>query len=152
VESPRTLGALVEDLRGLAASFDVIVADFSASELAEGALFAALEQQNPAVVVANCDHFGRTGPYARWQGDDVTDHRMGAYWAIAGDPAREPLRVPAYQAQFHAGMHLALAALAAARYARLTGEGQEVEVTGVEAMLGAHWSTTIAWTHEGRVL
>jgi crotonobetainyl-CoA:carnitine CoA-transferase CaiB-like acyl-CoA transferase len=49
-------------------------------------------------------------------------------------------------------MHLTFAALAAVRHARLHGAGQEVEVSAVEAMLGAHLSTVLAWTHEGRVL
>ena len=128
-----------------------MIADFALPELGPGELFARLRPTNPAVVAANADHFGREGPYARWAGDELTDYALGGYWAIAGDPAREPLRVPGHQAQFHAGLQLALAALAALRHARRTGEGQEVEVSAAEAMLGAHWSTTVAWTHEGRV-
>ena len=148
----RLFAAMVPLLPSVAASFDLVLTDFSANEQAEGELLALLEPWNPRIVVANADHFGRSGPYARWQGDELTDYAMGGYWSIAGDPAREPLRVPGYQAQFHAGMQLALAALASTRHAKATGQGQEVEVTGVEAMLGAHWSTTIAWTHEGRIL
>ena len=135
----------------LALEFDIVVTDFTASELAFGELFGRLSETNPAIIVANADHFGRSGPYAHWTGDELTDWAMGGYWAIGGDPAREPIRVPGYQAQFHAGMHLALAILAARRYALRTGAGQEIEVTGMEAVLGAHWSTTVAWTHEGRV-
>lgn len=146
------LDELLRRVEALASEFDLILTDFDAGELAEGALFERLRAFNPAIVVANADHFGRTGPYAGWKGDEFTDYAMGGYWAIAGDPGKAPLRVPGYQAQFHAGMQLALASLAAARHARLTGEGQEIEVTGVEAVLGAHWSTTVAWTHEGRVL
>jgi crotonobetainyl-CoA:carnitine CoA-transferase CaiB-like acyl-CoA transferase len=137
----------------LAGSFDLIVTDFSAHEVPnEGDLIQAVHPFNPRCVVANVDHFGRSGPYARWHGDEYTDYALGGYWALAGDADREPLRVPGYQAQFHAGQQLAIAALAALRHARLTGRGQAVEVTAVEAMLGAHWSTTIAWTHEGRIL
>ncbi|MGH2598674.1 MAG: CoA transferase, partial [Dehalococcoidia bacterium] len=153
VERSFALPGLLDRLPALVARFDLVITDFSAVEVAdEGALYQALRPFNPGVVVANVDHFGRTGPYARWAGDELTDYALGGYWAIAGDPAREPLRVPGYQAQFHAGMQLAIAALAALRHARRTGEGQEVEVSAVEAMLGAHWSTTVAWTHEGRVL
>ncbi|MEO6043006.1 MAG: CoA transferase, partial [Tepidiformaceae bacterium] len=144
--------AMLQQLASLAASFDLVVTDFSAPELAQGDLLTSLEPWNPAIVVANADHFGRHGPYAGWTGDELTDYAMGGYWSLAGDPTREPLRVPGYQAQFHAGMQLALAALAAARHAKRTGQGQEVESTGVESMLGAHWSTTVAWAHEGRVI
>ncbi len=146
------LAELLERAESLAASFDLIVTDFSQQEVGEDELVRRLRRFNPSLVVANVDHFGRTGPCARWAGDELTDYAMGGYWAIAGDPGEPPLRVPGFQAQFHGGMQLALASLAALRHARLTGEGQEVEVSSLEAMLGAHWSTTVAWTHEGRVL
>jgi crotonobetainyl-CoA:carnitine CoA-transferase CaiB-like acyl-CoA transferase len=153
VAERQPLEELLARLPALAASFDLVVTDFSARELPdEGALYQLLRPYNPRIVVANVDHFGRSGPYAHWSGDEYTDYALGGYWALAGDAEREPLRVPGYQAQFHAGQQLALAALAALRHAARTGEGQEVEVTAVEAMVGAHWSTTVAWTHEGRIL
>lgn len=143
--------ALLAALPRLAPHFDLVVTDFSLPELEQDALVDLLSPANPAIVVANADHFGRSGPYARWAGDELTDYALGGYWSIAGDPEREPLRVPGHQAQFHAGLQLAFASLAALRHARRAGEGQEIEVSAAEAMLGAHWSTTVAWTHEGRV-
>ena len=142
---------LLAVLPRVAPRFDLVITDFALPELAEDELFALLRPTNPAIVVANADHFGRSGPYARWAGDELTDYAMGGYWSIAGDPEQEPLRVPGHQAQFHAGLQLTYAALVALRHARLTGEGQELDVSAAEAMLGAHWSTTVAWTHEGRV-
>jgi crotonobetainyl-CoA:carnitine CoA-transferase CaiB-like acyl-CoA transferase len=147
----------IDELRTLlvrqAGRFDLVITDFSAVEAPSGeGLLDELRPFNPALVVANADHFGHSGPYARWTGDEYTDYALGGYWSLAGDPGRPPLLVPGYQSQFHAGMLLSIAALAALRHARATGEGQEVEVCAVEAMLAAHWSTTVAWTHEGRVL
>ncbi len=142
---------LLAALPHLALYYDLVVTDFALAEVEQDAIFALARPANPAIVVANADHFGRSGPYASWAGDELTDYALGGYWSIAGDPEREPLRVPGHQAQFHAGLQLAFAALAALRSARQTGEGQEIEVSAAEAMLGAHWSTTIAWTHEGRV-
>jgi crotonobetainyl-CoA:carnitine CoA-transferase CaiB-like acyl-CoA transferase len=151
-DQPCSLDELLVRLPALTANVDLLITDFDARELPpERSLYLSLRETNPRLVVANADHFGRSGPYARWSGDEYTDYALGGYWAIAGDPERAPLKVPGPQAQFHAGLQLAIAALAALRHARLSGEGQEVEVTGVEAMLGAHWSTTVAWTHEGRV-
>jgi len=143
--------ALLAALPRLAPDFDLVLTDFALPELEQDALFELLTPANPAIVVANADHFGRSGPYASWAGDELTDYALGGYWSIAGHPEREPLRVPGHQAQFHAGLQIAFAALAALRHARRTGEGQEIEVSAAEAMLGAHWSTTVAWTHEGRV-
>lgn len=152
VERETPISEVLVHLERLAPMFDVIITDFTAPEVGQGDLLKRLLPRNPTIVVANVDHFGRTGPYANWVGDELTDYAMGGYWAIAGDPGQPPLRVPGYQAQFHGGMQLAIATLAAIRHARLTGEGQEVEATALDAMLGAHWSTTVAWTHEGRIL
>ena len=152
IEEHQSQESLLHTLDKLAPEFDLILTDFVASECPFGGTYERLRNANPALVVANADHFGREGPYAYWTGDEVTDYAMGGYWALAGDPGHPPLRVPGFQGQFHVGMQLALAAVSAARYARLTGRGQEVECTGIEAMLGAHWSTTVAWTHEGRIL
>ncbi|HCU99704.1 MAG TPA: hypothetical protein DGL25_00760, partial [Dehalococcoidia bacterium] len=143
--------ALLDKLPAIAPYFDLILTDFTLPELEQDVLFRLLKTSNPAIVVANADHYGRTGPYARWAGDELTDYALGGYWSIAGLPEREPLRVPGHQAQFHAGLQVAFASLAGLRHARRTGEGQEIEVSAADAMLGAHWSTTVAWTHEGRV-
>ena len=146
------LPELLDQLPFLANQFDLFITDFNASEFLEGKLIELLSKSNPLLVIANVSHFGRTGPYAFWEGDELTDYALGGYWAIAGDPNSDPIRVPGQQAQFHGGTQLAFAAIVALRHARLAKIGQEVDVSCAEAMLGAHWSTTIAWTHEGRVL
>ena len=152
VDDPRPLAEMLSAVERLAGSYDVVVTDLEAGEQAEGELHARLAPYNPAVVVATASHFGRTGPYAGWAGDELTDYAMGGYWNLAGSPDREPLRVPGQQAQLHCGLALALAATAAARHARRTGRGQEVEASAVEAMLGAHWDATVTWTHTGGVV
>ena len=152
VKQPASCSELLDRLDPLAPSFDIILSDFSATEVGEGDLHARLKAGNPAIIAANVSHLGRGGPYATWTGDEVTDYALGGYWAIGGEPDRPPLRVPGYQAQFHGGMQLAIATLAALRHARDSGCGQAVETSSVEAMIAAHWSTTVAWTHEGRIL
>ncbi|MBC9732341.1 CaiB/BaiF CoA-transferase family protein [Nocardioides marmotae] len=144
--------AVVTALEPLASEVDVVVVDLEAHESGEGDLLSRLQPLNPGLVLAVCSHFGRSGPYAGWVGDELTDYALGGYWGFGGDPAREPLRVTGQQAQFHAGLALSLAAVAAVRHARRTGRGQEVEVSAVEAMIGSHWDATIAWTHAGTTI
>src|SRR5712691_2259050 len=105
VRRHETIEAVLDRLTALAGSFDLLITDFTAAEQPEAALRERLAPRNPALVVANVDHFGRSGPYADWAGDELTDYALGGYWALAGDPARPPLRVPGYHAQFLAGTH-----------------------------------------------
>jgi crotonobetainyl-CoA:carnitine CoA-transferase CaiB-like acyl-CoA transferase len=152
VRRPADLRSVAPVLRRAAGSIDVLVTDFSAAEFGPGQLYRRLSRANPALVVAVASHFGRSGPYAGWSADELTDYAMGGYWGLAGSPGRPPLRVPGYQAQFHGGLVLACATLAAVRAAAATGDGQEVEVSAAEAMIGSHWDATIAWTHVGTTL
>jgi crotonobetainyl-CoA:carnitine CoA-transferase CaiB-like acyl-CoA transferase len=152
VSEHRPLPDLLATLPGLIGEYDVLITDFDADEQSEGELYELLAPYNPALVVANLSHYGRTGPYAGWVGDELTDYALGGYWGLAGHPDREPLRVPGHQAQFHGGLNLSLAAAAAVREARRTGRGQEVDAAAYEAMLGSHWDATVTWTHTGGII
>src|SRR5688572_17002646 len=67
---------VLEAVSRCARSFDIVISDFSASEMPQEGLFRALRLKNLAVVVANAEHFGRHGPYSRWTSDDLTDYAM----------------------------------------------------------------------------
>jgi len=106
---------------------------------------------NPGAVVISLSPYGRSGERAGWQATPFTEWATGGYFYFAGDPAREPLSLPGYQAEFHAGLHAGVAALAGLWHARETGEGQRVEISHQEACLNDHsWLTTM-WTHTGKV-
>ncbi len=106
----------------------------------------------PRVVHVSITHTGLTGPYRDWAGDEITDYAMGGYLYFGGDPGREPLMAPGYQAQHHAGMQGALAALVGLAERDRSGEGQTIDVSAVEAMLSAHSWTSVAWSHEGQIM
>lgn len=111
-----------------------------------------LQHANPALVHVSLTHFGLTGPYRDWQGDEITDYAMGGYLFFGGDPERGPLMVPGFQAQHHAGMQGAIAALVALGERDRSGLGQVIDVSTVEAMLSAHSWTSVSWSHEGQVM
>ena len=114
-------------------------------------LDAALKAANPSAVVISVTPYGRSGPRADWQASALTEWSTGGYHYIAGDPARAPLALPGFQAEFHAGLHGGVAALAGLWHARNTGEGQGVEITHQEATLNDHSWLTATWTHQGVV-
>ncbi|MBI5948897.1 MAG: CoA transferase [Chloroflexi bacterium] len=137
-------------IAGLAAHADIVL--HAERGAAADDLDAALRAANPAAVVLSLSPYGRSGPRAGWEATELTEYATGGFHYFGGDPAREPISLPGFQAEFHAGMQAAIAALAGAWHARETGEGQCVEVSHQEAILGAHaWLTTM-WTHQGKVM
>jgi crotonobetainyl-CoA:carnitine CoA-transferase CaiB-like acyl-CoA transferase len=102
-------------------------------------------------IVISLSPYGRWGEKATWQATPFTEWATSGFFYFAGDPAREPLSIPGFQAEFHAGLHAGVAALAGLWHARRTGEGQRVEISHQEACLNDHaWLTTM-WTHAGNV-
>jgi crotonobetainyl-CoA:carnitine CoA-transferase CaiB-like acyl-CoA transferase len=140
-------------VRRLVRDADVLLTAAQPGDLARAGLEPErLREEQPALVHVSITHFGVTGPYRDWQGDEITDYAMGGYLAFGGDPERGPLMVPGYQAQHHAGMQGAIAALAALAERDRSGLGQFVDISAVEAMLSAHSWTSVSWSHEGQVM
>lgn len=105
----------------------------------------------PRAVILSVSPYGRSGEKAGWLATPFTEWATSGFFYFAGDPAREPLSLPGFQAEFHAGLHAGVAALAGLWHARETGEGQRVELSHQEACLNDHaWLTTM-WTHAGHV-
>ncbi|MFT3853356.1 MAG: CoA transferase [Ilumatobacteraceae bacterium] len=103
-------------------------------------------------VVVDVSPFGRSGPYADWASSDIVTWAMGGYLYFTGAPDREPIWVPGPQAELHAGVHAAIAALVGVHERRASGLGQHVEVSHLEAMLVAHAWLVTSWAANGQLL
>ena len=142
-----------ERVRSLAACVDILVESFEPGYMDSiGLGHESLSAVNEALVFTSVTHFGQTGPYRHWKSDEITDFAMGGYMYFCGNAEREPLMMNNNQPMLHAGAQSAIASMAALRWARMTGTGQHVDVSSVEAMLSAHAWTSTSWTHEGIVL
>ena len=142
-----------ERVHGLAQTTDILVENFDPGYMDSiGLGYEALSAVNRALVFTSITHFGQTGPYRNWKSDEITDFAMGGYMYFCGHAEREPLMMNNNQPMLHAGAQAAIASMAALRWARMTGEGQQVDVSSVEAMLSAHAWTSTSWTHEGVIL
>ena len=140
-------------VHGLASEADILVESFEPGYLDSiGLGYEAVSDSNQALVYTSVTHFGQTGPNRHWKSDEITDYAMGGYMYFGGHADREPLMMNNNQPMLHAGAQAAIASLSALRWARLTGEGQHIDVSSVEAMLSAHAWTSTSWTHEGVVL
>ncbi len=85
--------------------------------------------------------YGVTGPYAAWRGGPLADWAAGGYFAITGEPEREPLTGPERLCGYVGGYTAAIAAEAALHARRRTGLGQHADISTMEAMLSVHQST-----------
>lgn len=149
IERPQDRRRLLD----LAAKSDIVIESFLPGRLAElGLDYLRLSRKHQALVLTSLTHFGQTGRWRHWQGEEIVSWALSGYMYFGGDPQREPLMVNNNQTQLHAGAHAAMASLAALWWARRTGQGQHVDVSAFEVMLTNHLWTSMQWTHEGIVV
>lgn len=119
----------------LAAESDVVVESFKPGYLSGlGLDYERLEKVNPTLIMASISYFGQEGPYSQYEGSEIVAYAFSGYMYITGDPDREPLKAGGYQSEYHGGISAAMAVLAALNYRDLTGEGQYIDVSTVEAI------------------
>ncbi len=106
----------------------------------------------PEAIRVQLSHFGTDGPYARWHGTDLTDYALGGHLYLTGDPEREPLRGPANQPAYAAGLYGFVGAMTALFAREQTGAGQTVEVSHVQAMVALHQFTLLRYAMTEDVL
>jgi crotonobetainyl-CoA:carnitine CoA-transferase CaiB-like acyl-CoA transferase len=127
--------------RGIALIHDLVQsADIVVENLRPGAIdrlglgFDALIQMNPRLVYVAMSMWGNEGPLAYQTGYAPCFAALGGVSARVGYGGEAPAGMNVRYADSTFGAYTTLAALAALRHSRLTGEGQYVDVAAVEAM------------------
>jgi len=120
----------------LAAHSDVVIENFRPGTAdAWGIGYAAVRAVRPDVVYVSISGFGQWGPDHDRVGYDPLAQAASGFLSLNGSPDGEPVKSPTFLADDFAGVHAALAALAALRHRDRTGEGQHVDVALLDAML-----------------
>jgi formyl-CoA transferase len=120
----------------LAARSDVVVESFRPGVAdAFGIGFEAVRGVRPAVVYVSISGFGQFGPDHSRPGYDPLAQAASGFLSLNGDPAGPPVKAPTFLGDDLAGLHAALACLAALRHRDASGEGQHVDVSLLDAML-----------------
>ena len=120
----------------LAKTADVLVENFRPGTLeAWGLGYDAVRAVRPDVVYVSISGYGQFGPLADRVGYDPLAQAMSGFLSLNGSPDGEPVKSPTFLADDLAGVHAALAALAALRHRDHTGEGQRIDVSLLDAML-----------------
>jgi crotonobetainyl-CoA:carnitine CoA-transferase CaiB-like acyl-CoA transferase len=142
----------IQVLKSLVEQSDVLVENFAPRVMASlGLDFEALQQINPSLVMTSISNFGQTGPYRDYKAADIVEYAMGGLMYISGAYDREPLKHAFNQAQFKAGTDAASATLMAMYHQRLTGEGQQVDVSIQEAVATGLRDVVNNFTYTGAV-
>jgi len=115
---------------------DVVVENFRPGTLAGWGLgYADVAARNPRAVYVSISGYGQYGPDHRKVGYDPLAQAASGFLSLNGEPDGEPVKAPTFLADDLAGLHAALAALAALRHRDATGRGQHVDVSLLDALL-----------------
>lgn len=113
--------------------------------------YETLRARNPRIVLGSISGFGQSGPYAERGGVDQIAQGMGGLMSVTGLPGTEPTRVGIPVADLAAGLYLAFGILVALHERERTGEGQWVQTSLLEAMVGMMDFQVTRYTVDGEV-
>jgi len=123
-------------VRQLAQASDALVENFRTGALDRMGLgYEDLRTLNPGLVYCSISGYGRTGPYAERPGYDFIIQAEGGLMGIIGPEEGPPYRVGVPIVDITSGMFAATAILAALRARDVTGEGQLVDISLLDAQV-----------------
>jgi crotonobetainyl-CoA:carnitine CoA-transferase CaiB-like acyl-CoA transferase len=131
-------------LLALLPQFDVLVDSLTEQRAAALELTPPrLRAARPGLTIVSVTPWGRTGPRADRQGDELTVQALSGFASLHGEPPREPLRLPGWQMECFAGTYAAIGVLGAL----LDGGGRTFDVGVLEAAICAMESRLSSWEY-----
>jgi crotonobetainyl-CoA:carnitine CoA-transferase CaiB-like acyl-CoA transferase len=125
-----------EVFRRLAGKADVIVENFRPDVKANlGIDYESIRKINPRIVYGSISGFGQDGPYHKRPGFDQIAQGMGGLMSITGAPGEGPMRVGIPVADLSAGLFCAMGILTALLEREVSGEGQWVQTSLLQAQI-----------------
>jgi crotonobetainyl-CoA:carnitine CoA-transferase CaiB-like acyl-CoA transferase len=126
----------VKILKQLTDRADVVVENFRPDvKFRLGIDYEALAKTNERLVYGSISGFGQDGPYVNRPGFDQIAQGMGGLMAITGEPDAGPMRAGIAVADSSAGLYCAMGILTALLEREVSGKGQWVQVSLLQAMI-----------------
>ncbi|MBG82782.1 MAG: CoA transferase [SAR202 cluster bacterium] len=120
----------------LVAEADVVVENYRPDvKYRLGADYQTLEGINERIILVSISGFGQDGPYGNRAGFDQIAQGMGGLMSITGAPGDGPMRVGIPVADLCAGMFAAQGTMLALLEREVSGKGQWVQTSLLEAMI-----------------
>jgi crotonobetainyl-CoA:carnitine CoA-transferase CaiB-like acyl-CoA transferase len=117
---------------------DVVVESFSPGVMDRlGLGYSVLEKINPKLVMTSISNFGQYGPYRDFAMSELTLNAVSGFMASCGLPDREPTKRGENCEQYQSGLTAFVATMGALFTSRFQGEGQYIDFSLMEAMLGS---------------
>ena len=117
---------------------DILVESFSPRVMPSlGFDYAAVREENEAIVMTSISNFGQNGPYRDYRMSELVLNAMGSCMKMVGQADREPLKLGGNVLQYQAGVLAATATMTALLGSRRSGSGQQIDVSLLETALGS---------------
>jgi crotonobetainyl-CoA:carnitine CoA-transferase CaiB-like acyl-CoA transferase len=115
---------------------DVVVENFRPDVKTKlGVDYESVKKINPRIVYGSISGFGQDGPYHKRPGFDQIAQGMGGLMSITGAPGEGPMRVGIPVADLTAGLFCAMGILTALLERDVSGEGQWVQTSLLQAQI-----------------
>ena len=126
---------------------DVVVENYRADvKFRLGIDYESLKKINPRIVLGSISGFGQDGPYAERAGFDQIAQGMGGIMMVTGNPGEGPMRAGIAVADVGAGLHCAIGCLIALLEREVSGQGQWVSSSLLQAMISMCDFQAARWT------
>ncbi|WP_407179452.1 CaiB/BaiF CoA transferase family protein [Bradyrhizobium sp. STM 3562] len=126
----------VEVFMRLVAKADVVVENYRPGVKNKlGVDYESVRKVNPRIVYGSISGFGQDGPYHKRPGFDQIAQGMGGLMSITGAPGGGPMRVGIPVADLTAGLFCAMGILTALLEREVSGEGQWVQTSLLQAQI-----------------
>ncbi len=121
-------------LKRLVEKADVLVENYRPDvKFRLGIDYESLKKVNPRLVYTSISGFGQDGPYAKRPGVDQVAQGMSGLMSITGEPGRGPMRAGIAIADISGGLMAAIGTLTALLEREVSGEGQWVQSSLLQA-------------------
>ncbi|MEM1076997.1 MAG: CaiB/BaiF CoA-transferase family protein [Pseudomonadota bacterium] len=138
--------------RKMVETADVVVENFRPDVKDRlGIGYEALAEINPRIILASISGFGQDGPYAKRAGFDQIAQGMGGMMGVTGMPGEGPMRAGAAVADSTSGIYAATGILVALAERAISGRGQWVATSLLEAQIALMDFQAARYLVEGEV-
>ena len=140
-----------EIFKELAKRADVVVENFRPGTMDKlGVGYDELKGLNPGLIYCSISGFGLSGKYRDLPAFDIVVQAMSGLMSINGMPDSPPVKTGVLLGDIASGMFSAIGILAALRYREITGKGQQVETSMLDALLALILDDSLDfWSSQG---